>query len=68
MEKVINNGVFFSLEKVQGLFYELYEEIKHGDDEHQGWLKEKIEDFMVRNLTNYSNPLRSGQDQKSQGI
>lgn len=24
---------------------DLYEEIKHGDDEHQRWLKEKIETF-----------------------
>lgn len=25
---------------------ELYEEIKHGDQEHQDWLKRKIEDFI----------------------
>ena len=24
---------------------DLYEEIKHGDDEHQKWLKDKIEEF-----------------------
>lgn len=27
----------------------LYEEIKHGDDEHQQWLKNKIESFIERN-------------------
>lgn len=30
---------------------ELYEEIKHGDEEHQQWLKNKIETFIKqRNL------------------
>ncbi len=30
------------------LMMELYEEIKHGDEEHQEWLKEKIKDFIKR--------------------
>lgn len=29
------------------LMMELYEEIKHGDEEHQSWLKEKIESFIL---------------------
>jgi hypothetical protein len=28
------------------LLYELYEDIKHGDEEHQLWLKNKIDDFI----------------------
>jgi bacterioferritin (cytochrome b1) len=27
----------------------LYEEIKHGDEEHQQWLKDKIEQFIKDN-------------------
>ena len=30
------------------LIMELYDEIKHGDDEHQQWLKEKMESFVQR--------------------
>lgn len=30
------------------LLRELYEEIRHGDEEHQQWLKDKIEDFIKR--------------------
>lgn len=30
---------------------ELYEEIKHGDEEHQRWLKSKIEEFKNRKLS-----------------
>jgi hypothetical protein len=26
--------------------WELYEEIKHGDEEHQKWLKDKIQEFI----------------------
>lgn len=30
--------------------YELFEEIKHGDQEHQDWLKNKIEEFLNKQL------------------
>lgn len=29
------------------LLYELYDKIKHGDDEHQKWLKDAIEQFII---------------------
>jgi hypothetical protein len=32
------------------LMRELYEEIKHGDDEHQRWLKDAIESFIERKV------------------
>lgn len=32
------------------LFRELYEDIKHGDEEHQKWLKDKIEEFIKLKL------------------
>lgn len=28
----------------------LYEEIKHGDEEHQLWLKNKVEDFILKEI------------------
>lgn len=31
------------------LLWKLYEEIKHGDEEHQNWLKEKIRIFILQN-------------------
>lgn len=34
---------------VKKLFRDLYKEIKHGDKEHQLWLKDKIEDFIGNN-------------------
>lgn len=30
------------------LFEELFEEIKHGDQEHQDWLKNKMDEFIKR--------------------
>ncbi|AGO48282.1 hypothetical protein Phi17:1_gp6 [Cellulophaga phage phi17:1] len=30
------------------LIMELYDEIKHGDDEHKLWLKEKMQEFIDR--------------------
>ena len=33
-------------------FNKLYEECKHGDDEHQKWLKNKFEDFINREIKN----------------
>lgn len=34
------------VEDVAVLLRELYEEIKHGDQEHQDWLRNKIEEFI----------------------
>lgn len=34
---------------VKKAFNDLYDEIKHGDDEHQKWLKDKMEDFLKQN-------------------
>src|SRR5690242_4411382 len=31
------------------IFEKLYEEIKHGDQEHQDWLKNKFEEFSQKN-------------------
>lgn len=31
--------------RIQEKLDELYEDIKHGDEEHQKWLKDKIEEF-----------------------
>lgn len=33
-------------EETKKLFLQLYEEIKHGDEEHQQWLKDKIDKFI----------------------
>lgn len=35
---------------IANMFFELYEEIKHGDEEHQRWLKEKMMDFVSRKI------------------
>ena len=35
---------------VKKLFKDLYKEIKHGDKEHQLWLKNKIDDFINDNV------------------
>ena len=35
---------------VIALFNQLYEEVKHGDDEHQKWLHDKIQDFIKENV------------------
>lgn len=32
------------------LFIDLFEEIKHGDQEHQDWLRDKIKDFVALKL------------------
>jgi hypothetical protein len=32
---------------ISGLFNKLYDQIKHGDEEHQAWLKNKIEEFLI---------------------
>lgn len=44
LNKEIKNAAIITL------FKELYEEIKHGDEEHQKWLKDKIEDFIKRRV------------------
>lgn len=36
----------------ENLLNELYEEIKHGDEEHQQWLKDKIQEFISKQLNN----------------
>lgn len=33
------------------LIWSLYEEIKHGDEEHQKWLKDKIVEFLSTRIT-----------------
>lgn len=33
---------------LEELLIQLYEECKHGDEEHQQWLKDKIMDFSKR--------------------
>lgn len=39
---------FYGHKRVLDMFDELYEEVKHGDEEHMKWLKDKIEDFKAR--------------------
>lgn len=34
---------------VEEILWQLYEDIKHGDDEHQQWLKDKIQMFILQN-------------------
>lgn len=36
--------------EVKNLFSKLFQEVKHGDQEHQDWLENKIKDFVKRNL------------------
>lgn len=35
---------------IKDLFNKLFEEIKHGDQEHQDWLKNKINNFLKENI------------------
>jgi hypothetical protein len=37
-------------ESITKIFMDLYEEIKHGDQEHQDWLKKKILDYIDKHL------------------
>ncbi len=37
--------------KLKQMFMDLYEECKHGDDEHMNWLKNKIETFIDAKLS-----------------
>lgn len=37
--------ILYTQEGVVILLDRLYEEIRHGDEEHQKWLKDKIEEF-----------------------
>ncbi len=42
--------------ELSNLLNELYEDIKHGDDEHKKWLKEKIESF-IQNKCSSNTPI-----------
>ena len=35
-------------EHMKYMFNELYEDIKHGDEDHQKWLKDKINEFLTK--------------------
>ena len=35
-------------QEIKPLFDQLFEEIKHGDEEHQNWLKDKIDSFLLK--------------------
>ena len=35
------------------IFRELFEEIKHGDQEHQTWLKNKLDDFSHKRIISW---------------
>lgn len=35
-------------ERLEKIFDKLFDEIKHGDLEHQEWLKKKIDDFIIK--------------------
>lgn len=39
-----------SVGEAKALFRKLIDEIVHGDDEHRKWLRDKIEDFINREL------------------
>jgi hypothetical protein len=43
-------GEVLTKSQIRSLFLELYEETKHGDEEHQQWLKDKINDFIDKKL------------------
>lgn len=36
--------------EVNQLFRDLFQEIKHGEQEHQDWLEDKIKDFVSRQV------------------
>ncbi|HEX8586084.1 MAG TPA: hypothetical protein VF680_16945 [Allosphingosinicella sp.] len=36
----------YTKEEVKEMFLELFQETKHGDQEHQDWLENKIKDFI----------------------
>jgi len=38
----------YAYPKQTPLLWELFEEIKHGDEDHQNWLKEAIQSFIDR--------------------
>lgn len=40
--------------ELKNIFDQLFEEIKHGDQEHQDWLKKKLDDFLI----NYESSLK----------
>jgi bacterioferritin (cytochrome b1) len=40
----------FYLKHTNAMIGELFEEIKHGDEEHQEWLKTKMRDFYERQI------------------
>lgn len=39
-------------DEVKDLFEQLYEQIKHGDEEHQKWLKDEIDKFVTDKVVN----------------
>lgn len=43
----------YSKEEISKLFSDLFQEIKHGDQEHQDWLEDKIKQFL--NKLKYMN-------------
>ena len=55
LENLIKNLDKIPIERIESItegnsvmLNNLYEEIKHGDDEHQKWLKDKIQEFIKR--------------------
>jgi hypothetical protein len=40
----------FYLKRTNAMIGELYEEIKHGDEEHQKWLHDKMREFYERQI------------------
>ena len=44
-EEILDNAPIYSRNEVYELLDKLYEDVKHGDDDHQKWLKDKIEEF-----------------------
>lgn len=44
-EELIGSELSFIKAVASKVLDDLYEEIKHGDEEHQKWLKDKIEEF-----------------------
>ncbi len=46
-----NQAEFEANDKLRELFNKLYEDIRHGDKEHQLWLKDKLDNFLKEYLS-----------------
>ncbi len=44
--QVLEGSYIIPPRKLKSMFMDLYEECKHGDEEHMNWLKNKIETFV----------------------